>query len=315
MYPPGRLRKNLLGREFTNIAETNPQEVSVKCITQIKETKMEKMLKDKVAIITGSGRGIGRATAILFAREGAKVVVSDIDPEPAEETAADIRAAGGEAIVYAGDVLSVDFPAGITQAAADTWGGLHILVNNAGFTWDATIAKMTDEMWDKILGIHLKAPFRLIRAAKPYFCDAAKQEIADNGQAVARKIINISSIAGLGGSFGQTNYSSAKAGLVGLTKTMTKEWGRYNVQANVLAFGVIETRMTQALEKGGTLEIGKEKVAIGIPEKQRKTFFQTIPLGRPGTPEEAASAALFLASPLSNYVTGQVLIASGGASL
>ncbi len=270
------------------------------------------MLRDKVAIITGSGRGIGRAAALMFAEEGAKVVVNDIDPAPAEETVADIQQAGGEAIAYAGDVLADDFPEGITKAAVDTWGGLHILVNNAGFTWDSLISKMTDEMWDTIVDIHLKAPWRLIRAAKPYFCDAAKAEMAETGQAVARKIVNISSVAGVGGNLGQTNYAAAKAGVIGLTKAIGKEWARYNVQANVLAFGFIETRLTQAKEKGGAIDTGSEKVAIGVPEKQRQAFFQMIPMGRAGTPEEAAGAMLMMASPLSNYVSGQLLVVGGG---
>lgn len=273
---------------------------------------MDEMLKGKVAIITGSGRGIGREAALMFAKEGAKVVVSDIDPEPAEETEADIKKAGGEAIVYAGDVMADGFAEGITKAAADTWGQLHILVNNAGFTWDSMIHKMTDEQWDKIIDIHLKAPWRLIRAAKPYFCDAAKAEMKETGQAVARKIVNISSIAGVGGNVGQSNYSSAKAGVVGLTKSIGKEWARYNVQANVVAFGFIETRLTQAKEKGGAIDTGSQKVAIGLPEKHRQAFFQMIPMGRPGTTKEAAGAILMMASPMSDYVSGQLLVAGGG---
>ena len=276
---------------------------------------MDKMLKDKVAIITGSGRGIGRETALMFAKEGAKVVVSDIDPEPAEETRADIEKAGGEAIVFTGDVMADGFAEGITKAAIDTWGELHILVNNAGFTWDNMIQKMSDEQWDKILGIHLKAPFRIIRAAQPYFCNAAKQEMEEGGYAVARKIINISSVVGIGGNLGQVNYSSAKAGIVGLTKTIGKEWALYNVQSNCVAYGFIDTRLTQDKEKGIAVDTGKEKVAVGVPAKQREIFIRMIPMGRPGTVEEAASAILFFASPLSNYITGQVLTCGGGFSM
>ncbi len=275
---------------------------------------MEKMLENKVALVTGSGRGIGRATALAFAREGANVIVSDIDAEPVEETVADIKKAGGDAVAYAGDVTAKDFPAGIVQKAIDTWGGLHIIVNNAGFTWDSMIHKMSEEQWDKILDIHLKAPFRIIQAAKPVFCDAAKQEIEKNGRAVARKIINVSSIAGLGGNVGQVNYSSAKSGIVGLTKTMSKEWARYNVQANCVAFGFIDTRLTQAKEKGVAVDTGKEKVAVGIPEKQRDMFIMAIPMARAGTAEEAANSILFFASPLSDYVSGQVLVCGGGIS-
>lgn len=273
---------------------------------------MEKMLENKVAIITGSGRGIGRAAALAFAREGAKVVVSDINAEPAEKTAADIKQDGGDAVTYVGDVRAPDFAEGIVQKAVDTWGGLHIIVNNAGFTWDSMIHKMTDEQWDKIFDVHFKAPFRIIRAAKPYFCDAAKQEIEESGQAVARKIVNVSSVAGTGGNLGQANYSSAKSGVLGLTKTMSKEWGRYNVQSNCVAFGFIETRLTQEKEKGLEVDTGREKVPVGIPAKQREMTLQAIPMGRAGTTEEAANAILFFVSPLSDYVSGQVLVCGGG---
>jgi len=271
-------------------------------------------LNDKVAIITGSGRGIGRAVALMFAHEGAKVVVSDIDAEPAEQTAADIKAAGGESMAYVGDVTAPDFAKGIVDAAADNWGAVHVIVNNAGFTWDAMVHKMTEEQWDKILDLHLKAPFRIIQAAKPYFCDEAKQEKV-RGETVSRKIINISSIAGIGGNPGQANYSAAKAGLVGLTKTISKEWARYNVQCNCVAFGFIDTRLTQAKEKGVTVESEAQKIAIGVPKAQRDFFIKMIPMGRPGTAEEAAGTILFFASPLSDYVSGQVLVVGGGFSM
>lgn len=275
---------------------------------------MQRMLENKVAVITGSGRGIGRATACLFAQEGAKVVVSDIDPGPAEQTVGDIKAAGGDAIAYVGDVTAPDFAQGIVSAAVHTWGELHILVNNAGFTWDALVHKMTDDQWDRILDLHLKAPFRLIRAAKPYFCDAAKQEM-EQGRTVSRKIINVSSVAGVSGNVGQANYSSAKSGVVGLTKTMSKEWARYNVQSNCVAFGFIDTRLTQDKEKGIVVETATEKIAVGVPKAQRDLFIKMIPMGRPGTAEEAAGAILFFASPLSDYVSGQVLVVGGGFSM
>ena len=211
--------------------------------------------------------------------------------------------------------MAPDFAEGIVRKAADTWGGLHIIVNNAGFTWDCMVHKMAEEQWDKILDIHLKAPYRIIKAAYPYFCNAAKEEMEKEGKAVARKIVNISSVAGVGGNLGQANYSSAKAGIVGLTKTMSKEWARYNVQANCVAFGFIDTRLTQDKEKGIEVDTGKEKVAVGVPAKQRDIFIKMIPMGRPGTPEEAASAILFFASPLSDYVSGQLLICGGGFSM
>ena len=275
---------------------------------------MEHMLKDRVAIITGSGRGIGRAVAMLFAGEGARVVVSDIDLEPAEETVADIREAGGEAVLFAGDATDSDFAGGLVKTAVDKWGDLHIIVNNAGYTWDKMIHRMSDEMWDAMVDLHLKAPFRIVRAAAPYFRDAAKREMA-KGRSVARKIINVSSMSGTGGNAGQANYSSAKAGVLGLTKTIAKEWGSFNVQANAVAFGFVETRLTREKEAGVTLQRGGETVSVGIPDAQRKMMTMIIPLGRPGTPEEAAGPILFLASPLSDYVSGQVLLVSGGLSI
>ncbi|MBU2550561.1 MAG: SDR family oxidoreductase [Proteobacteria bacterium] len=276
---------------------------------------MEKMLKDKVAIITGSGRGIGRSTALMFAAEGAKVVVSDIDPVPANETVEDIKKAGGEAVAYAGDATAEGFAEGIVKAAVDAFGGIHIIVNNAGYTWDGVIHKMTDKMWDAMMDIHVKAPFKIIRAAAPYIREAAKKEMKETGKAATRKIINISSMAGTGGNAGQANYSSAKSAILGLTKTVAKEWGNFNVQCNSIAYGWIDTRLTKAKEQTEVLEREGEKVSIGIPDAQRQMMTMMIPLGRPGTPEEAASAILFFASPLSDYVSGQVLLVSGGLSM
>lgn len=274
---------------------------------------MDQLLKDRVAIITGSGRGIGQAAAKLFASEGAKVVVSDIDSAPAEETVGQIKQAGGEAIAYVGDATADDFADGIVKAAADAFGGIHILVNNAGFTWDSTVHKMTDKMWDAMLNLHLRTPFRLVRAAAPYFRDAAKKEM-EEGNVIARKIVNVTSVAGTQGNPGQANYSSAKAGMVGLTKTMAKEWGRYNVQSNAVAFGWVDTRLTASKDEAGEGELERDgdKVKIGIPETQRQMMKMIIPLGRAGTVDEAANVIFFLASPLSNYVSGQVIEMTGG---
>jgi len=273
---------------------------------------MERLLEGKIAIITGAGRGIGRAAAELFAQHGAKVVASDIDPQPSEEAVRAIQAAGGEAISVPGDITAKGFPEQLVKAAIDKWGGLDILVNNAGYTWDAVIHKMTDEQWDAIIAVHLTAPFRLIRAASGYLRDTAKKEKETLGQARARKIINISSTSGTRGNPGQVNYSSVKAGVVGMAKTLSREWGQFNIQANAVAFGRIETRLTQAKEKGEKIHRGSEEIALGVPAErlERTTFL--IPLGRPGTPEEAAGAILFFASPLSDYVSGQVLEVTGG---
>ena len=273
------------------------------------------MLDNKVAILTGSGRGIGAAAAKLFASEGAKVVVSDLDAAPAEETAAAIRNAGGTAIVVAGDVTSPDFPAQLIKSTLDAFGGLDIIVNNAGYTWDAVIQNMTDKQWYAILDVHVTAPFRILREASHYIRDAAKKEIAANGRANPRKVVNVSSVSGVYGNAGQANYSTAKAGITGLTKTLAKEWGRYNVQVNAVCYGFIDTRLTASKENAEKMQREGEEIQLGIPDQMRQMSSMLIPLGRPGTPEEAAGPMLFLASPLSNYVSGAVLEVTGGRAL
>jgi len=240
------------------------------------------------------------------------VVASDIDPQPSDEVVRAIQKAGGEAISVAGDITAKGFPEQLVKAAVDKFGGLDILVNNAGYTWDAVIHKMTDEQWDAIIAVHLTAPFRLIRAASGYLRDTAKKEKETLGQARARKIINISSTSGTRGNPGQANYSSGKAGVIGMAKTLSREWGQFNIQANAVAFGRIETRLTQAKEKGEMIQRGSEKIALGVPVERLERTTPLIPLGRPGTPEEAAGAILFFASPLSDYVSGQVLEVTGG---
>ena len=273
---------------------------------------MSRLLENKTAIITGAGRGIGRATAELFASHGASVVLSDIDPVPVEEAVGAILAAGGKAASVAGDVTDRAFGDLIVNAAIETFGGLDIIVNNAGYTWDAVIHKMTDEQWEAILAVHLTAPFRIIRAASTFLREAAKREKAELGSARARKIVNISSTSGTRGNAGQSNYSSGKAGVIGLTKTLAKEWGQFNIQVNAVAFGRIDTRLTQAKEKGETIQRGEAEIVIGIPAERLDRTTPMIPMGRAGRPEEGAGAILFFASPLSDYVSGQVLEVAGG---
>ena len=201
-------------------------------------------LDGKVALVSGSGRGIGREIARKLAAEGAQVVVNDLDVEPAAETVADITAAGGTAVACAGSVTDDGFAERFVQTAVDAFGGLDIIVNNAGYTWDSVIQKMTDEQWDAILDVHLKAPFRILRAAQPVI-SASVRAAREAGEPVpCRKVVNIASVAGLGGNAGQANYAAAKAGVTGLTKTVAKEWGRYNVTVNTVAFGLITTRLT-----------------------------------------------------------------------
>lgn len=271
-----------------------------------------KLLEGKSAIVTGSGRGIGRAIARLFAEHGASVVVNDLEGEIAEQVAGEISEAGGRAIACTGSVTAPEFPDRIVRTAVEEFGRLDIIVNNAGYTWDGVIQNLTDEMWQAIIDVHLTAPFRIIRAATPYMREVAKEEIAA-GRRVHRKIINISSTSGVAGNPGQANYSAAKMGIVGLTKTLAKEWGRFNINVNAVAYGFIETRLTAAKERGERARVGEIEVQLGIPEQLRETAIRHIPLGRAGTPEEAAGPVLFLASPLADYVTGHVLLVTGGS--
>jgi len=273
------------------------------------------LLDGKIAILTGSGRGIGAAAAKMFAAEGASVVVSDLDPAPAEEAAAAIRNAGGKAIVVAGDVTDPAFPAQLIKATLDNFGGIDIIVNNAGYTWDAVIQNMTDKQWYAMIDVHTTAPFRILREASHFIREAAKKEIAANGRANPRKVINVSSVSGVYGNAGQVNYSTAKAGITGLTKTLAKEWGRYNVQVNCVCFGFIETRLTAPKESAEKIQRDGEEVTLGVPDQLRQFAPMLISLGRPGTPEEAAGPMLFLASRLSDYVSGIVLEVTGGRAV
>jgi 3-oxoacyl-[acyl-carrier protein] reductase len=270
------------------------------------------LLTGKAAIVTGSGRGIGRAVALLFAQHGAAVVVNDLDGEVAEGVAGEIRAAGGRAAVCSGDVTSPDFADRVVATCVESFGQLDIVVNNAGYTWDGVVQNVTDEMWEAMLAVHLTAPFRIIRAATPYMREVAKRELAE-GRRVHRKIINVSSTSGVAGNPGQINYAAGKMGIVGVTKTLAKEWGRFSINVNAVAYGFIETRLTAAKEAQPVAQIGENAIQLGIPESMRQLAQQFIPLGRAGTPEEAAGPVLFLASPLSDYVTGHVLLVTGGS--
>ncbi|HEY8002410.1 MAG TPA: SDR family NAD(P)-dependent oxidoreductase [Solirubrobacterales bacterium] len=267
------------------------------------------LLDGKAAIVTGSARGIGRATAELFISEGAKVLINDIDGEVAEQAASEID---GETAVFAGDLTEPGVPDELVAKAVEAFGEVDIIVNNAGYTWDGVVHRMTDEQFQAMLDIHTIVPFRVTRAIAPHWREAAKAERAE-GVERFRKIVNISSISGTMGNAGQVNYSAAKAGVVGFTKTLAKEWGAFKINCNAVAFGFIETRLTQAKEKGETLEVGDgEKVELGIPEQMRAMASAIIPLGRPAQPEEAAAPVLFLSSGLSNYVHGQCLNVTGG---
>jgi 3-oxoacyl-[acyl-carrier protein] reductase len=266
------------------------------------------VLDDKVAIVTGSARGIGRATAELLAEHGAKVLINDLDADLAQQTASEIDA---ETVVYGGDLTQPGAADELVQTAVDAWGKLDIIVNNAGYTIDAPIHKMSDDAFQRMLDIHTIVPFRVIRAAAPHLREPAKQE-REEGREVFRKIVNVSSISGTMGNAGQANYSAGKSAVVGLTKTLAKEWGQFKINVNAVAFGWIETRLTASKVEDNTMEIGGEKVQLGIPDQLRGMAAMLIPLGRPGTPEEAAGGVFFLCSPWSNYVHGQVLNVTGG---
>jgi 3-oxoacyl-[acyl-carrier protein] reductase len=266
------------------------------------------VLDDRVAIVTGSARGIGRATAELLSSQGAKVLINDLDADVAEQTASEID---GETAVYGGDLTADGAADELVKTAVDAFGKIDIIVNNAGYTLDAPIHKMSDDWWEKMLAIHVTVPFRVIRAAAPHLREPAKQE-RERGEEVFRKIVNVSSISGTMGNAGQANYSAGKSAVVGLTKPLAKEWGQFKVNVNAVAFGYIETRLTAAKVDDNTMEIGGEKVQLGIPDQLRGMAAMLIPLGRPGTPEEAAGGVFFLCSPWSNYVHGQVLNVTGG---
>jgi 3-oxoacyl-[acyl-carrier protein] reductase len=266
------------------------------------------VLDGKSAIVTGSARGIGRATAELLVAQGAQVLINDLDGDVAEQAAKEIS---GETAVFAGDLTKSDAPEQLVQKALDAFGKIDIVVNNAGYTLDAPVHKMTDEHFQAMLDIHTVVPFRVIRAAAPHLREPAKKE-REEGKEVFRKIVNVSSTSGTFGNAGQANYSAGKAAVVGLTKTVAKEWGQFKVNVNAVAFGFIDTRLTQAKVDENKMEIGGEQVQLGIPEQMRQMASMLIPLGRPATPEEAAGGIFFLCSPWSNYVHGQTLHITGG---
>ena len=274
---------------------------------------MEKKLEGKVALITGSGRGIGRELALMLAKDGAHIVVNDLDADPANQTVEDITAMGGKAVACNGSVTEDEFPERFINTALDTFGGLDIIVNNAGYTWDNVIQKMDDKQWQAILDCHITAPFRILRAAQPHIKRLFLED-KEKGITNYRKVVNISSTSGMNGNAGQINYSTAKAGVVGMAKTMAKEWGRYNVNVNAVGFGLIKTRLTDAdaEKEESTIDIEGNKIKVGVNSAVFQYAKTMIPLGRPGTPQEAAGAIYMFCIPESNYVTGLILMCHGG---
>ena len=278
------------------------------------------MFNNQAGVITGAGRGIGAAAARLFAEYGAAVVVNDLENAMAEETVRAIRARGGQAVALAGDVTDPGFPERLMQTAVDRFGRLNVLVNNAGYTWDGMAHKVSDPQWQAILDVHLSAPFRMIRAAAPHLREAAAAEMESGAGISNRCIVNVSSTSGLHGNIGQANYAAAKMGIVGLTKTIAREWGPLAIRCNAVAFGFVDTRLTRAQEvQEESIEIDGREVVLGILQKVRsmldKDIQLRIPLGRPASEDEAAAGIVLIASPLASYITGHVLEVTGGMGI
>jgi 3-oxoacyl-[acyl-carrier protein] reductase len=267
-------------------------------------------LESRVALVTGSGRGIGLAIAQQLASAGARVMMNDLDGGVLRDAAAQVPGS----FQLAGDVTDPAFPERLVNKTISDFGGLDIVVNNAGYTWDNVIQKTTDEQFQSMLDIHIVAPFRILRAAASFIRDASKREIAA-GQRRQRKIVNITSISATGGSAGQAGYASGKAAVIGLTRTMAKEWGRYNVNVNAVGFGLIETRLIQPLTDESKIDVKGREIRVGVRPEVLEKVAAASALGRSGTPEEAAGAVLFFCSPMSDFVTGEVLLCSGGMQL
>lgn len=269
-------------------------------------------LQGRTALVTGAGRGIGRAIALKLAREGARLVLNDLDEAPANAVAAEIEALGTKVAICAGSVVEDGFADRFVGTALDVFGGLDIIVNNAGFTWDSVIQKMTDEQFQAIMDVHVNAPFRILRAAATPIRELVKRE-REAGIEHWRKVVNISSLSGLDGNAGQVNYAAAKAGVMGMTKSLAREWGRYRVTVNCVAFGFIQTRMTQPLDaETSRVVVGDREVRYGVQASVLDSLAQQVPLGRIGTPDDAADGVYLMCAPESNYITGQVLRVSGG---
>lgn len=294
-----------------SVLKTQPMtEIDMLNVQPMTEIEAPFTLAGRVALVTGAGRGIGKAIARRLALAGANVMINDLDESALQDAEAELPA---DRVRYShGDLTSPETPEAIVEKTIDTFGSIDIIVNNAGYSWDSVIQKTTDEQFQAMLDIHVVTPFRILRAASAFLRDAAKQETAA-GKRVMRKVVNITSISGTDGNPGQVAYSSGKAGVIGLTKTLAKEWGRYNVNVNAVGFGLIETRLVQPLNgEGASMEMKGKHIRLGVQQSLLDSVKSACPLGRLGTPDDAAGAVLFFCSPLSDYVTGEVLICGGG---
>lgn len=266
-------------------------------------------LAGRIALVTGSGQGIGRAIAIKLASEGASVLANDLDAERLAALEADIGATQGTCATFPGDITAADFGDRAVEKCLERFGDLHIVVNNAGYIWNSRITAHTDEQWYAMIDVHATGPFRLLRAAGRHFREMSKAGRTDR----ARKVVNVSSVSGLFGDATQFSYSAAKSALIGMTRSLAKDWGRYNVTVNCVAFGFIETRLTQTFEGAiPEITVGDRKLKVGLDTAQSALMKSITPLGRAGTVEEAAGAVYLFCLPESDFISGEVVVAAGG---
>ena len=269
---------------------------------------MSEELSGKVAIVTGAARGIGACIAQRLSAAGASVVVADLDKSELDMATA---ALDGPSTQVAVDLTAVGAPDSVVDAAVAGYGRLDIVVNNAGYTWDGPIHKMSDEQFQAMLDIHTVVPFRLLRAAAKPMREAAKQDIAAN-RVEHRKVINVVSLAGLMGQGGNVNYSTAKGATIAMTKALAKEWGQLRINVNAVAPGFTDTRLTAESAAGNRIQVAGKTHQLGLTTAVRRDALATNPLRRFGSPHDISEAVAWLASPASDYVQGHVLTVSGG---